>query len=133
MVLASPTMGAPRARDWADSSAAERVLSAIKGHEVWVAERDDRSVGWVEIDGNRVEGLYVRGAVAGRGVGSALLLRAEEVIRSAGFGSSALDASPNAEEFYRRRGYAILTEPKADRSADDGIPMVKLLGDDATL
>ena len=123
LVLATPEMGEQRAREWADSSADERVLRAINEHEVWVAERDDVAVGWVEIDQARIEGMYVCPNRARGGIGSMLLLHAEDRIRSAGHAVVALDASWNAEEFYLRRGY----EPHSQHQADAGRPMRKSL------
>lgn len=72
---------------------------------------------------DRVEGLYVCPEVFGVGVGSALLLHAEDQIRLARHRTATLEASPNAEEFYLRRGY----ETHAERPADGGQPMRKLL------
>ena len=121
--LATPEMGRTRARDWADSSAEERVQRAIEQNEVWVAEHGNVAVGWVEIDRDRVEGLYVRPDLAAGGIGSALLLHAEGLIRSAGHCAVALDASRNAEQFYLRRGY----KAQPERPADAGRPMLKPL------
>lgn len=121
--LAAPEMGEKSARDWAHSSADERVVRAIEKNEVWVAERVGAPAGWVEIARDRIEGLYVRPDLAGAGIGSALLLHAEGLIRSAGHRSAALDASSNAEEFYLRRGY----EVQAGGRATSGLPMRKPL------
>jgi GNAT superfamily N-acetyltransferase len=104
-------------------SAGERVQRALEESEVWVAERASRAVGWVEIARDRIEGLYVRPDASGAGIGSALLLHAEAVIRSAGHRAVALDASWNAEPFYLRRGYHAL----AERPDDSGRPMRKPL------
>ncbi len=123
LVLATPEMGKQRAREWADSSADERVLRAINEHEVWVAERDGDAVGWVEIDQARVEGMYVCPNQARGGIGSTLLLLAEDRIQSAGHAVVALDASLNAVEFYLRRGY----EPQSQHQDDAGRPMRKRL------
>ena len=123
LTLASTKYGSERARDWADSSAEGRVYRAIEQNEVWVAEQSNTPVGWVEIDRDRVEGMYVRPEVSGSGIGSALLLHAEGLIRSAGHRAAVLDASWNAEQFYLRRGYQAL----AERSADGGRPMLKPL------
>ena len=129
LTLATPKYGSERARDWADSSGDERVLRAIKKNEVWVAERNNAVVGWVEIDRDRVEGIYVRPDVSGSGIGSALLLHAEGQIQSAGHCAVALDASWNAERFYLRRGYQAQGESTAR-----GCPMLKPLRDtDATI
>ena len=121
--LATPEMGRHRARDWADSSAHERVCRAIEQNEVWVAEHEGAAAGWVEIARDRVEGLYVRPDLAGSGIGSALLVHAEGLIRSAGHCAVALDASSNAEQFYLHRGY----EAQTGDISDGGRPMLKPL------
>jgi putative acetyltransferase len=123
LVLAGQAMGDQSARRWAESSAEERVLRAIEQHVVWVAERDGVVVGWVEVDQDRIEGLYVRSDLACRGIGSTLLARAEGLIEASGHSQAVLKASSNAEEFYLRRGY----EPQSERPVDAGRPMVKLL------
>ena len=123
LTLSTADMGDERARAWAGSAADDRVLRAIERHQVWVAERDGVALGWVEIDADRIEGLYVRPDVAREGVGSALLAHAEERIRAAGHASAKLDASPNAEEFYLRYGFQFLSEP----SVDEARPMSKRL------
>ena len=123
LTLATLEMGSARARDWANSSTDERVHRAIKQNAVWVAEQGNAAVGWVEIARDRVEGLYVRSDVSGGGVGSALLLHAEFLIRSAGHCTVSLDASWNADQFYLRRGY----QAQAERLANEGRPMLKVL------
>jgi putative acetyltransferase len=123
LALAISAMSDRRAQDWADSADEQRVLRAIHEHEVWVAQKANCTVGWVEVVKDRVEGLYVRPKLAKEGIGSALMRHAEECIRSAGFRVAALDASPNAEPFYLHRGY----EPRAARSEDTGLPMHKRL------
>ena len=128
LVLATPEMGEQRAREWADSSAYERVRRAIDEHVIWVAEHEGVAVGWVEIYQARIEGMYVCPDHARGGVGSALLRHAEDRIRSAGHAVVALDASSNAENFYLRRGY----ELHSQRQADAGRPMRKPLRGGAT-
>ena len=123
LALAAPMMGGRGARDWANSSSDERVHRAIEQHEVWVADHVNAAVGWVEINRDRVEGMYVRPDLAKCGIGSALLQHAERLIRSAGHSGVALDASPNAEQFYFRHGYNALSE----ETADEGRPMFKTL------
>ena len=123
LVLAKTEMGEERAADWANSASAERVIRAIEDHEVWVADRAGAAVGWLEIDGERIEAMYVQPEVALQGVGSGLLAHAEGRIREAGHASVHLDASPNAEGFYLRNGY----ESRAARRPDAARPMSKQL------
>ena len=129
LTLAAAKYGSDRARRWAESSGDERVQRAIEQNEVWVAEDRNVAVAWVEIDRDRIEGIYVHPDVAGTGVGSALLLHAEDLIRSAGHAAVALDASWNAERFYLRRGY----RAQAETRGDSGLPMVKPLRSAAPL
>ncbi len=125
LTLAAPAYGVGRAREWAEGSGRERIERALDLNEVWVATRGDELGGWVEIDEDRVEGLYVRPEYARIGVGSALLRHAESQIESAGHLTVALDASLNAEPFYLGRGYEALGGKPTDR----GRPMRKRLGD----
>lgn len=62
-------------------------------------------VGFCSFSGGRVVGLYILGDWSGRGVGSALLGRAEDFIRAAGHDSVHLDAALTSASFYRARGY----------------------------
>lgn len=104
LALAAPTMSQQEAGRWANGIAEDRVLRALREHEVWVAV-EGTAIGWVEIDGDRVAALYVSPQVARRGVGTLLLQRAETTIRHAGHSVARLDASRNALGFYERRGY----------------------------
>ena len=122
--LASVAMGDHGANDWADSATADRVPRAITEHEVWLSELGGAPSGWVEVHQDRVEALYVNSGSSRRGLGSALLAHAEARIQIAGHATASLDASPNAEEFYLRRGYRI----HGERPADGSRPMRKTLG-----
>ncbi|MBV7329851.1 GNAT family N-acetyltransferase [Chloroflexi bacterium TSY] len=126
LILATEKMGNNCAHDWANSAAPNRVQQAIAEHQVSVAEIAEQPVGWVEVEGNRIEGLYIQPEQARQGIGSALLAHAEEQIRSAGYPSAALDASWNAEQFYIDRGY----QPQLEGSPDSGRPMLKPLTSD---
>ena len=121
--LAAQKMGRMRARAWANSAAPDRVRRALEEQGVYVAEMGGQAVGWIEIDGNCIKGLYVQPERAYQGIGSALLVHAEGLIRSSDFLFAVLDASCNAEQFYINRGY----QPLSDRSPDLGRPMVKPL------
>ena len=119
--LASVVMGDADASHWADSATADRIRRAIAEHEVWIFEQDGALDGWVEVDKNRIAGLYVSSDSSRRGVGSALLAHAESQIQAAGHAIVALDASPNAETFYLRRGY----RRRGERCEDGSQPMRK--------
>jgi putative acetyltransferase len=124
LTLATPTMGQTEAQHWADAAAANRIQLALALHAVWVAEIAGAAVGWVEVGGDYIAGMYVQPQHAGQGIGSALLAHAEAAIQAAGYPAVRLDASWNAEEFYVRRGY----QPLAERSVETGRPMIKGFG-----
>ncbi|WP_019505463.1 GNAT family N-acetyltransferase [Pleurocapsa sp. PCC 7319] len=105
---------------WANSAGPDRTETAIANHIVWVAESQSNLVGWVEVNAETIEALYVRPTAWKAGIGSSLLSHAEKFIQDSGFSSVLLNASPNAEVFYRHRGY-MGSEPLADSS----IPMEK--------
>ena len=122
MALASE-YGRVAAERWASAAPPDRAAKAIATNRVWVAELGSKVVGWVEVSGATIESLYVSSAAARRGVGSSLLAHAERQIHDAGASNAYLDASPNAEAFYARRGYRRVGEVKAN----DAIPMSKRL------
>lgn len=121
LTLTAPTLGQEAAQHWADAAASNRVQRALKIHQVWVAECMDAAVGWVEVDGDHIAGMYVQPKYAGQGIGSALLAHAEGEIRAAGYSAVRLAASWNAEAFYLRRGY----RPLGERSVEEGRAMMK--------
>src|SRR4029453_779154 len=102
LALAVPAMSVEQAEEWATRAPADRVVRAIRDHDVWVAV-DGSASGWVEVDRDRVAALYVSPSCARRGVGSILLARAETSIRSSGYATACLESSQNALDFYLRR------------------------------
>jgi putative acetyltransferase len=113
LALAVPGMSREQAEQWATRAAADRIARAMRDHDVWVAV-DGGAIGWVEVDRDRVAALYVSPSCARRGVGSVLLARAEASIRSSGYAMTRLESSPNALEFYFRRGYVRCGPPDAE-------------------
>src|SRR5688572_15406662 len=121
--------GSPRvARQWAAAHPPEWILEVIAKRRVWVFETTTELVGWVSATGSQVDALYTRPECFRQGVGSALLAFAEEQLRTLGFCHVVLNASINAERFYRSRGYSPNGERHADDSSDQGsLPMRKAL------
>src|SRR5215470_10932837 len=113
LALAVPGMSREQAEQWATRAAADRIARAIRDHDVWVAV-DGVAIGWVEVDRDRVAALYVSPSCSRRGVGSVLLARVETSIRSSGYTTTRLESSPNALDFYFRRGYVRCGPPDAE-------------------
>ena len=111
--LTVSAMSMEQAEQWSARAAADRIVRAIRDHTVWVAV-EGAVIGWVEVDRDRVAALYVSPPCSRRGIGSALLARAETSIQSAGYATARLDSSQNALDFYLRRGFRRCGAPDAD-------------------
>lgn len=88
----------------------EGYLRVDRPRTVLVAERGRRMVGFGQLDpvAGEVEALYVVPDEVGRGVGTRLLAALESEAWGGGMPLLGLDASLNAEDFYRHRGYVSL-------------------------
>lgn len=84
--------------------------------------------GFAHREQSKLRALYVHPEFAGRGVGQALLRNIEARCRTSGLERLELNASFNAEDFYRHCGYARLgpvTQSLNDNLAMNAIHMVK--------
>jgi GNAT superfamily N-acetyltransferase len=115
LALAVPILAEEEAEAWAMQVPEDRIGRALREHEVWVAE-DKMVIGWVEIDQDRIAGLYVSPDYASRGVGSTLLVFAESSISRCGHRVVQLEASRNALNFYLRRGYVQWGLPNSEEA-----------------
>jgi GNAT superfamily N-acetyltransferase len=77
---------------------------ALPNQEVWVAEVDDRGVGYAARDGVELNDLYVRPGWQGRGVGGALLRRAMDE-SSGELSLRTFQRNAVVRRFYERRGF----------------------------
>ena len=114
--LAPPTMLAAEAQAWAAQLTPARMEQKLRELEVWVAELDGAVVGWGAIRGDMLDSLYAAPEFAGQGVGAGLLDMLEGLMRDRGFPSVHAEASPNARDFYLRRGYRT-TGPRTPKGA----------------
>jgi putative acetyltransferase len=123
IALAPKGMSVAEAQAWAATLTVEGMDRKLRELEIWVAEVNGVVVGWGAIQRDRLEGLYTDPEFAGRGVGTELLGMLEALMRGRDIPAAALEASSNAEEFYRRRGY----EPIGLRTPEGAQPMRKRL------
>jgi len=107
----SITAPAPKRLSTADAEAWAATLTVtgmeqkIRELEIWVAEMSGTIVGWGAIRGEQLQGLYTDPGFAGSGIGTELLGMLEALMRGRAIPTVKAEASSNAEEFYRRRGY----------------------------
>ncbi len=97
-------------RTWVALLRPEGYLRPDQPRTVLVAERGRELVGFGQLDGvlGELEALYVVPSAVGEGVGSSLLAGLEALAWRSGVRALKLDASLNAESFYRERGYTVL-------------------------
>jgi GNAT superfamily N-acetyltransferase len=97
-------------RTWVELLRPDGYLRPEQPRTVLVAERERHLVGFGQLDPfpGELEALYVAPEAVGQGVGSALLSSLEALAWQAGAEMMGLDASLNAEAFYRARGYVRL-------------------------
>src|ERR1700681_1052986 len=109
--LAAKGMSTAEAASWAEKVTIAGMQRKICELEIWVAEINEKVVGWGAIRGDRLEGLYTDPEFAGRGIATELLGLLEGLMRGRGIPAVRAESSPNAEAFYLRRGYE-RTDPR---------------------
>ncbi len=79
---------------------------------VWVAEVSGRAEGFSVLvpSENELRALYVTGAIARRGIGTALFKILEEKAKELGLKKLKLSSSLNAVQFYEKNGFRSLNK-----------------------
>ena len=86
----------------------------------WVARLAGRVVGYMVVDGERLDHLYVHPEAQGRGVGSALLNKARE-LSPRRIALATFQSNVRARAFYERHGFRVvgLTEGENEEAEPD--------------
>ncbi len=80
-----------------------RTAEAIGNAEVYVAEDNGRIVGFIGLDGDNIEGIFVEGCFRSRGVGTALIDFVKQ--RRSKLTLCVYEKNHRAAEFYKREGF----------------------------
>jgi GNAT superfamily N-acetyltransferase len=92
--------------------------------ETWVAEVGGEVAGYLLLDADWLDSLYVRPDLTGQGMGSVLLDLAKG-LRAAGFGLWVFESNQAARRFYRRHG--LVEVRRTDGSGnEEGEPDVEM-------
>ena len=83
----------------------EKIKKHIETNNYFVAETDKELVGCVLTVKNNMKSLYVSPNRMREGIGRALLVKAEQCVKSEGYNEINLWSSLMAHEFYKRNGY----------------------------
>ena len=73
------------AASWAEKLTVEGMQRKICELEIWIAEINEKVIGWGAIRGDRLEGLYTDPEFAGRGIGTELLAMLEGLDARTGY------------------------------------------------
>jgi putative acetyltransferase len=94
-------------RAWASIAADEEEFAAkLSKQLVLVAMLGGEPVGFASLEGaDRIDLLYVHPVIAGHGAGSMLCDALEKLAAARGAKKLNVDASDNAQEFFKHRGY----------------------------
>jgi inorganic pyrophosphatase len=109
--VAAACYGAEVVDAWAGRRSAQLLLGAIAAEIAVLAELDDgvaAGFGILDLDDAEVRAVYVSPDHLRRGVGARILMSLEAIARERGLTRLGLDASLNAEGFYRRFGFESL-------------------------
>jgi putative acetyltransferase len=91
---------------WASVADGEEFGRRLAADLTLIAIVQNSPVGFASLRGkDHIRMLYVHPGVAGQGVGSMLVDALEKLAGGRGATSLTVDASDNAEEFFRKRGY----------------------------
>jgi len=92
---------------WASAADDEATFGArLAGELTLIATLQNSPVGFAALKGkDHIDMLYVHPSVAGQGVASMLCDALEKLANSRGATKLTVDASDNASEFFRKRGY----------------------------
>ncbi|MCD1650195.1 GNAT family N-acetyltransferase [Halomonas meridiana] len=114
--------GLDERRAWANALPREASAWAARQalYTTLVAACDGRCVGFLElnISAGRIETLYVWPSLAGRGIGTTLLIHAERILLEHGVSQVEIEASLVLYERLRRRGFDNLGEQWVERSGE---------------
>jgi ribosomal protein S18 acetylase RimI-like enzyme len=85
---------------------------------IWVAVRDAEIMGYAALDGDILEGLYLRPDVRRQGIGTLLL---DEVRRQSPDGVSlhVFQQNTDARAFYERHGFTVFDTSDGDRNMEN--------------
>jgi putative acetyltransferase len=120
---------------WAASADDEEKFGQrLAGELTLIAALRGSPVGFASLkNNNHIDMLYVHPSAAGRGVGSALCDALEKLAGARGTKSLTVDASDNASDFFRKRGYVAQQRNSVTINGEwlANTSMQKTFGDDA--
>ncbi len=99
----------------------EIIKEKIKTREIFNMIDKGKIIGNIELNGDKLNNLYVSKDKIKQGIGKKLLLFIEDYAKKKGVTKFYFRSTPSAVTFYKKFGYKIV---KTEKTIQDGIPMV---------
>ncbi|MCK7226306.1 GNAT family N-acetyltransferase [Enterobacter asburiae] len=98
---------------WTPELMPERYRQMVIEYPFYVVEDekgDIAATGYLDLDTHRVEAIFTLPAASGKGMATRIIEALKNEARSRGITRLTLDATPNAQPFYQKLGFATLSE-----------------------
>lgn len=83
----------------------ENIIKFSRKKDILVAIEENKIVGTITLDGNRLSAMYVSPNQQGKGIGKNLIERLEKLAKQKGLEILRVRSSVTAFEFYKKMGY----------------------------
>ena len=94
----------------------ESFVVSAKEIEMWIAKENDKIVGIIGLQENRVRTFYVHPEKQGKGIGKNLYKKLEETALTRGFTNLFVISSPIGESIYERFGFEKIRPVEKERA-----------------
>ncbi len=96
------------------------LIEKMKKRDVFVAVSEGKIVGTVALEGDDIKKFFVKHDLAGKGIGTALFGKIEDLVKKRKIKKLVVDASLNAKGFYEKMGFRLMK--KAKKQHPDALP-----------
>ncbi|MFH1420366.1 MAG: GNAT family N-acetyltransferase [Candidatus Aenigmatarchaeota archaeon] len=104
-----------------------QIIKNSKNRTIFVAIENDKLVGTASLKGDKVFTVFVNSDMHGKGIGSKLMDKIEDLAKKKGYKTIKVPASLTAFEFYKKRGYKKIKIVHSKEHGDTTIEMKKKL------
>lgn len=106
---------------WKKRYSEKELRNMLEEEELFLAEENNLILGTIFFHGNQVKGLFVREKYQGKGIGTKLLQKIEEMAKKRKLKELYLNSSIPALKFYIKRGYKKIKRDNEDKLKRDKI------------
>lgn len=86
----------------------KEVKEKMRKSDLFCAIENEKIIGTIDLEDNKIGGLYIHPDFIGKGIGNGLLEYIENHARKKGIKKLMLYSTLNAENFYRKQGYKLI-------------------------